>query len=110
MKNKDSLKSLLALLLLMPLAVFASTKEEDSIMWFAYIWVAFASLHWSFGVLKPLSEIINQDNPKKIFWILFVIGVSFFTSKTNESKLFNDKIFEYALVAAFINVRYIYCS
>lgn len=57
----------------------------------------------SFGTIYYL--VINP-----IFWILFVIGVSFFTSKTNESKLFNDKIFEYALVAAFINVRYIYCS
>ena len=44
-----------------------------------------------------------------IFWLFLAIATTIFTNKTNENKIFNDKIFEYALVAAFINVRYIYC-
>lgn len=44
-----------------------------------------------------------------LFWVAFMIVTTFFTAKTNESKLFYDKILEYGLIAAFINVRNLYC-
>lgn len=44
-----------------------------------------------------------------LFWIIFIIATNFFSCKTSESKLFYDKILEYALIAAFVNVRNIYC-
>ena len=71
MKNKIKILSLL--ILLIPMIAFA--QEPDTSMYsFVIAWVAFATLHWTFGVFKPLGSILTQKfNIKGFAWILFFI-------------------------------------
>lgn len=64
---------LMIMLLLFPTFVFASSSSSSLSLKTAIFIELFISMHMSAFVLKPLSEIISQDNSKKIFWIMFTI-------------------------------------
>ena len=39
-----------------------------------------------------------------LFWIIFIVATNVFTAKTNEGTKLSGSIFEYTLIAAFINI------
>lgn len=78
MKHKKIFKFIVFIsMLLFPCLVFASSGETD-ISFDICLWVeAFVSIPMSVFVLKPLSDMIFEDNSKKTFWILFIIRIVF---------------------------------
>lgn len=78
---KKSLKNfILSLsLLMMPVIVWASSDGTEFSFFSAFIVEAFISVHVSFAVLIPLSQIIKEDQieQKKMFWKLFWIRVAY---------------------------------
>ncbi|MDE6292102.1 MAG: zinc ribbon domain-containing protein, partial [Bacilli bacterium] len=61
------------MLLLMPTTVLAAGYVMDSILPFAILWEAFASIHMSVFFLSPLANLISDEgNEKKTFWKLFI--------------------------------------
>ena len=68
---KKRIISLILSFLLFPLLVFANNGDEIS-LFPAIIMEAFITIHMSLFVLKPLSEMLSKDNPKSMFWKLFI--------------------------------------
>lgn len=70
-KCKDYL--LLMSLFLIPSSVLASSGAEPASIITAILMEAFISIHMSAFVLSPLSQLISENNSKKIFRTLFTI-------------------------------------
>ncbi len=72
---KDILRRVFLLTPLLFLPLIANASDSDSSMLsFAVIWVLFETLHWSFGIFKPLGSILDSKfNLKGSFWIFFVL-------------------------------------
>ena len=66
---------LLLILFCIPIIVFAEEGNDDIPFLLALFMEAFVTIHISLFVLNPLSKIINEKNPKKLFWTLFVIRI-----------------------------------
>lgn len=78
MKQINIKKILMIMLFSCPLLVHAETADDAFMLPFACVWVAFASLHWSFGFFKPFATLIaeKKGDPSlktKYFWIMFII-------------------------------------
>ena len=62
--RKKHWKILLWLMIGLPLIAVA--KEEDpGFISFSYIWVAFASIHWTAGVFSPIAKMKVKDETEK---------------------------------------------
>ena len=80
MKKKKILLLFLLILLIIPGIAFASGGSDGddgsnrvSTLVFVIAIEAFCSIHISLFVLKPISELFINHDPKKVFWILFAI-------------------------------------
>ncbi len=80
MKKKKILLLVLLILLIIPGIAFASGGSDGddgsnrvSTLVFVIAIEAFCSIHISLFVLKPISELFINHDPKKVFWILFAI-------------------------------------
>ena len=78
LKNKKNI--LLLLLMILPIVMGAESKTDDGLM-VAVIMEVFCTLHVTFFLLKPLSELFCPYNisEKKFFWILFLARIIILT-------------------------------